>query len=58
MPHYYNDHKLSQAWNINSNLDWFVMNYFYGPVEDEKYLIIVFPLQIHWNWQTYNKIHW
>ena len=36
MPYYYDDDNLGKARSINGNLDWFVIDYLYEPVNDNK----------------------
>ena len=37
MSHYHVDDDFSQAWSIDDNLDWFIINYFCEPVDNNKY---------------------
>ena len=37
MPHYYVNNDLSKAHGIDSDIDCLVMNYFYKPVDNNKY---------------------
>ena len=57
MPYYHVNDDLSKAWNVNNDLDWLVMNYFYELVDDDEDWIIVVFFSICQNWQTYNKIN-
>ena len=36
MPYYHVDDDLNKAWSIDSDLDWFVMNYLYMPIDNDK----------------------
>ena len=36
MSHYYVDTDLCKAWGIDSDLDWFVINYIYKPINDNE----------------------
>ena len=36
MPHYYVDDNLSKARGVDSDLDWFVMNHLYEPIDDDE----------------------
>ena len=36
MLYYYVNNDLRQAWSINNNLDWFVINHFCELIDDDK----------------------
>ena len=41
MPPYHIDNNLSQALNIDGNLNWFVLKHLCEPVDNVKYQVIV-----------------
>ena len=58
MPYYHIDNDLSKAQNIDSDLNWFFMDYFHQLIDDDKDWIIAVFLSIYQNWPIYDKIHW
>ena len=36
MPHYHTNNDLNKVRSINGDLDWLVINYFYGSVDNDE----------------------
>ena len=58
MLYYYVDKDFSKALGIDDNLDRFVIDHFYEPINNNKDWIIIVSLLIRWDWQTRDKIYW
>ena len=50
MPHQHVDDDLSKARSVDGDLDWFVMNHFYEPIDDDKDQVVTVSLPIRRNW--------
>ena len=55
--HYHVNDDLSKAKSIDSNLDRFIINYFYELIDDDKDWVITVSFSVYWDWQTYDKIY-
>ena len=57
MLHYHINNNFSKVWNINNNLDQFIIDHLCEPIDNDKDWVIVVSLSVHWDWQINDKIH-
>ena len=50
MPHYHVDDDLTKARGVNDDLDWFVINLFCEPIDDDEDWVVIVSLLIRQNW--------
>ena len=46
MPHYYINNDLNKVWGINNDFDWFIMNHFCEPIDNDKDWVIIISFLI------------
>ena len=56
MSQFHDDDDLYKVLRIDGNLDWFVMNHFCEPINNNKYWVIAVSFLIRQNLQTCDKI--
>ena len=50
MLYYHVDNNLKKAQDVDGNLDKFIMNYLYEPIDDDKDWVVTVSLLIRRNW--------